>query len=134
MPSMANIIVKKADGTTDVTYVAKSPSAGDTVPAIWRNESVGTAPTHYPELRLSFREGPNGKAERRGRATFVYPQIATDTTTSLTSVVERALAGLDITLPKGMTSANAAEFAAQFGNLLAAALIEECMREGYSAT
>jgi transcriptional regulator of met regulon len=36
MPAMANITVKKADDTTDVIYVAISPSAGDKVPAIWQ--------------------------------------------------------------------------------------------------
>ncbi|UHM27614.1 MAG: hypothetical protein FLV1_gp2 [Fushun levivirus 1] len=133
MPSMADIVVKAANGTTDVTYTAKSPSAGNGVPAIWRNQSVGSAPSHMPELRLAFRDSPNG-AERRGRATFVYPQIATDTTTSLVSVVNKAIAGMDITLPKGMSSAAAAEFGAQLGNLLATALIKSCNSDGYAPT
>lgn len=132
MPSMANITVKAANGTTDVTYVAKSPSAGDSVPAIWRNESVGTAAAHMPELRLTWRDAPGGQ-KRRGRATYVYPQIATDTTTSTTSVVDRANAGVDFELPKGFTTANAAEFAAQFGNLFASALIKSCNADGFSA-
>lgn len=133
MPQMANITVKAANGTTDVVYTGKSPSAGDGVPAIWRNETVGSAAAHMPELRLSFRDSPNG-ADRRGRATYVYPQIATDTTTTLTSVVNKAMAGADFTLPKGMKAADCAEFAAQFGNLFASALIKSCVQDGYSAT
>jgi hypothetical protein len=132
MPTMANITVKAANGTTDVVYVAKSPSAGDTVPAIWRNESVGTAPAHMPELRLTWRESPNGQ-KRRGRATYVYPQIATDTTTSTTSVVDKASAGVDFELPKGFPITSASEFAAQFGNLFASALVKACNADGYSA-
>lgn len=133
MPTMANITVKAANNTTDVVYTGKSPSAGDTVPAIWRNETVGTAANHMPEFRLAFRDSPNGQ-ERRGRGTYVYPQIATDTTTTLTSVVNKAMAGVDFTLPKGMKAADCAEFAAQFGNLFAAALIKACVQDGYSAT
>lgn len=132
MPVMANITVKAADGTTDVVYVAKSPSAGDTVPAVWRNESVGTSPSHMPELRLSWREAPGGQ-KRRGRATYVYPQIATDTTTSLTSVVDKATAGVDFELPKGFPITSAGEFAAQFGNLFASALVKACNADGFSA-
>jgi hypothetical protein len=132
MPNMANITVKAANNTTDVVYTGKSPSAGETVPAIWRNETVGTASQHMPEFRLSFRDSPNGQ-ERRGRATYVYPQIATDTTTTLTSVVNKAMAGADFTVPKGMKNTDLAEFAAQFGNLFASALIKACVSEGYSA-
>lgn len=132
MPIMANITVKAADNTTNVVYTGKSPSAGDTVPAIWRNETVGSASQHMPEFRLAFRDSPNGQ-ERRGRATYVYPQIATDTTTTLTSVVNKAMAGADFTIPKGMKNADINEFAAQFGNLFASALIKACVAEGYSA-
>lgn len=133
MPSMANITVKMANGSTDVVYTAKSPSAGDTVPAIWRNETVGNAAAHMPELRLTFRDSPD-KARRKGRATYVYPQIATDTTTTLTKVVNKAMAGVDFDIPKGMPNTVTAEFAAQFGNLFAAALLKACVQDGFSAT
>lgn len=35
MPQMANITVKKADGTTDVVYTALTPAGGDNSPARW---------------------------------------------------------------------------------------------------
>jgi hypothetical protein len=85
-----------------------------------------------PELRLTWRESPNGQ-KRRGRATYVYPQIATDTTTSTTSVIDKASAGVDFELPKGFPIASAGEFAAQFGNLFASALVKACNADGYSA-
>jgi len=50
MPTMGNIVVKKADGTTDITYSSVVPSAGDTSPAIWQSQTVGSAPLHYPQL------------------------------------------------------------------------------------
>lgn len=133
MPSMANMTVKKADGTTDVVYTAKSPSAGDNTPAIWRNETVGTAASHRPELRLTFKEGADGKT-RKGRATYVWPEIATNTTTGTTSVVHRSSAGVDFSLAKDMSSANINEFAYQFGNLFANALIKQCVADGFSAS
>lgn len=133
MPSIANITIKKNDGTTDIIYVSKSPSAGDTVPAVWRADSVGTAPSHQPEFRLTAREANKG-ASRALRSTFMYPQIATNTTTTTTSVVKKAMASTDWTIPKDMSITDINEFASQYGNLLAAALIKQCVKDGYSAS
>jgi hypothetical protein len=69
MPSQANIVVKKNDGTTDITYTAVQPSSGDGVQAIWKSQTVGTAPVHQPELRCSTRSqsGKIGRAAGRER-------------------------------------------------------------------
>lgn len=133
MPSIANVTVKKNDGVTDIVYTVKSPAAGDTVPAIWRADSVGTAPSHQPEFRLTAREASKGAA-RALRSTFVYPQIATNTTTSVTSVVNKAMAATDWTCPKGMSAADINEFASQYANLLASAIVKSCVKDGYSAS
>lgn len=42
MPTLANITIKKADGTTDVVYTAIAGAAGDNTPAMFRNETIGT--------------------------------------------------------------------------------------------
>lgn len=55
MPSMANIIIKKADGTTDITYTALTPSSGDKVPAQWRVESIGTVAGNRPTFMIQTR-------------------------------------------------------------------------------
>jgi hypothetical protein len=133
MPSIANVTVKKNDGVTDLVYTSKSPAAGDTVPAIWRADSIGTAPSHQPEFRLTAREAQKGAA-RALRSTFVYPQIATNSTTTVTSVVNKAMASTDWTIPKGMSAADINEFATQYGNLLASTLIKSCVKDGYSAS
>lgn len=133
MPAIANIVIKKANGTTDITYVAKSPSAGDGVPAVWRSDTVGFAIAHQPEFRLAAREASKG-LKRALRGTYVYPQIATNSTTGVTSVIDRAMASVDVTLPKGMASTDVSEFAYQFANLVASALIKSCLAEGSSAT
>lgn len=131
MPQTANIVVKKNDGTTDVTYTAVVPSSGDGVPAVWKSQTVGSAMAHQPELRLSSREGAKG-ARRNLRASFQYPQIATNTTTSVTTVVDRASFSADWTIPKGMSQADVNEFASQCANLIASTLIKGSVQSGYA--
>lgn len=133
MPTMANIVVKKNDGTTDITYTAVTPSSGDKTPAAWKSQSVGTAPAHQPEFRLASREAGAGK-KRALRSTFVYPQIATNTTTSVTSVIDRAMAATDWNIPKDMSQTDINEFVSQYANMLVATLVKDCVKAGYSAT
>lgn len=133
MPALADITVKKNDGTTDITFTGVTPSSGDGSPAVWKSQSIGSANSHQPEFRLTSREANNG-SKRALRSTFVYPQIATNTTTSLTSVVNRAMAATDWTLPKEMTAADVNEFVSQYANLLAATLTKSCVKAGYSAS
>lgn len=133
MPSMANITVKKNDGTTDIVYTGVSPSSGDATAAIWKSQTVGTAPAHQPEMRLTGRDASAG-AKRAMRSTYVYPQIATDTTTSLTTVVDKASADTNWNFPKGMSQSDINEFVSQYANLLVATLVKDCVKQGYSAS
>jgi hypothetical protein len=133
MPALADITVKKNDGTTDITFTGVAPSSGDSSPAVWKSQSVGSAASHQPELRLTSREANNG-GKRALRATFVYPQIATNSTTGITSVVNRAMASVDITIPKEMAATDVNEFVSQFSNLVDSTLIVSCMKAGYSAS
>lgn len=133
MPSGSNITIKKDDNTTDIVYTFTVPSSGDNTPAVWKSATVGSAQAHQPELRLSAGEADNG-ASRRLRSTFQYPQIATDSTTSLVSVVNRASASVEWKFPKGMTQTDINEFASQFANLLDDTVVKACIKAGYSAT
>jgi hypothetical protein len=133
MPAMADIPVKKNDGTTTITYTGLQPSSGDSTAAIWKSQSIGSAQAHQPEFRLTAKDGDKGGA-RTLRSTFVYPQIATDSTTALVSVANKASAATDWKFPKGMTQADVNEFVAQYANLLQSALITTCIKGGYSAT
>lgn len=133
MPSMANITVKKNDGTTDIVWTAACPSSGDGVPAIWRSETVGSAPAHYPTLELRSRS--NGqKTARRMDSNFVYPEIATDSTTSLVSVVNRIHFQLTAAIPQGTPATVIAEAVSQFANLHAATLIKDAYKAGFAPT
>lgn len=132
MATAINITVKKNDGTTDIVYTSISPSSGDNTPAVWRSQTVGSAVSHQPELRVSA--GNTGKNARRVRGTFMYPQISTNTTTGVTSVVNKAFGSFEALEPRDMSSADINEFASQFANLVASALMKQCLKEGVSAS
>lgn len=133
MPAIAAITVKKNDGTTDIVYTGVIPASGDGSAAVWKSQTVGTASAHQPELRLTSREAEKG-SKRALRATYVYPEIATNSTTGITSVVGLAMGSADWLVPKSMKAADVNEIASQFANLLVAALIKQCVKDGYSAT
>lgn len=131
MPTMANITVKKDDTTTDVTYSVVTASGGDKSPAVWRNNGYGGTPGQRPELRIS--SAPNtDNSGRKVTGAFTYPSIYTDTSTGLTKVGSRANFQFTAFVPAEMPDADAAEFGAQVGNLLAAALIEDTLTVGYA--
>lgn len=48
MPTMADITVKAANGTTDVVLKAKAPSFGDKSDAIWNIDASSTIRNHRP--------------------------------------------------------------------------------------
>ncbi len=133
MPAIANITVKKNDGTTDITFTAQAPSSGDGTAAVWKSTSVGTAPGHQPELRLTAKDGNKG-VNRALRSTFGYPSLMTNSTTSQTTVQFMGMASTDWTFPKGMPQADINEFVSQYANLLVSTLIKDCGKAGYSAS
>ncbi len=133
MPSIATITVKKNDGSTDIAYTGVQPSSGDGSQAIWKAQAVGSAPAHRPELRLSAKDGTNGRT-RVLKATYRYPQIATNTTTSITSVVDSASCSVTWEIPKAMAQTDIDEFASQLANLVDSTLVVDCVKAGFSAS
>lgn len=133
MPQASNITVKKNDGVTDVTYTSIQPSSGDGVQAVWKSTTVGTAPAHQPELRASARSSRNGRG-REVRWTHVFPQISTNTTTNVTSVIDSARCSASFEFPTSMDSASINEAVAQFANLLASAAAKGISQSGYGPT
>lgn len=131
MPDMANITVKKNDGTTDIIYTKMQPSSGDGTSAVWKATSVGTSPAHQPEMRLNAKESDAGRS-RAVRTTYAYPQVATNTTTSMTSVVSRAAASTDWRFPKDMPQSDINEFVSQYANLMVSTLVKDSVKSGYA--
>lgn len=133
MPSMANITVKRADGTTDITYNMLSASGGDSSPAVWRQDSGNTRPMG---MRPMFRLWSKFNGPRTARvidAEFLMPVTYVETDTGLTKELARIPFKLNAVLPLNITSGDLGE-CVQGQNLLAAALIKEVMTTGYAPT
>jgi len=132
MPSMSNITVKKNDGTTDVVYTAFTPSAGDKTPAAWKNQTVGTAASHRPELKLSSRDNGLNTA-RRVDGVFSYPSLVTGTD-GKTTVSDKLIINFSAVVPKGMADVDVNEAVSQGCNLVASVLIKDSLKIGYAPT
>jgi len=133
MPNMANITVKKADGTTDIVYTALTPSAGDNIPAVWRQEDVSKpAGGRTVASLLTKWNGP--KTARRSDFSFTMPVTYVDSTTGLTKVAHRIPVSINAVVPQDVPDATVAEAIAQAGNLFVAALIRSSVSSGFAPT
>lgn len=133
MPNMADIVVKKADGTTNVTYVGVAPSAGDKTPAVWTLNAQSGIQGLRPRLEMLCQ--PNGNSTtRQARFKYFYPVKYTDTTTSLDKLLNSV--GFDgvVHLPTVLSTTDWNEAWNQLGNLLSSTLIRSAVQEGYSPT
>lgn len=133
MSAMSNITVKATNGTTDVVYVAKTPSSGDNVPARWRADALGSASAFKPQLTMLARDnGP--KTARRVEIDYAWPQTYTDSATGLVAVKGTAPGKFTIALPVEMPDSQVNEAVDQFINLLASALVRSAVKEAFAPT
>lgn len=131
MSNMANITVKKADGTTDVIYVAAQPSAGDKTPARWTQNAYNGILGLRPKLEMTTQ--PNGSGSmRQARIRFNYPLFYTDLSVSQDKIIASVGAELVVYLPNTLTSTQYNEAFRQFGNLLSSTLIRDAVSEAYA--
>lgn len=133
MPTMANITVKKNDGTTDIIYNALTASAGDGVAALWRNESGGSQSNAKPSASMSSKFNSNRTA-RRVVVDFRYPQVVTDASTGLTSVVNVIPWTLSGAVPVGVPDSVINESVAQATNFFVSTLVRESLKAGFAPT
>lgn len=133
MPALANYTLKKNDGTTDIVWTGIQPSSGDGTAAIWKSQTVGNAPAHQPEMRLSAREGGNGQS-RVLRLTAFYPSLATNTTTGLTAAYLRNRFVGEWTLDKSAPQTDTDEFISQLAYMINGSGFKAYIKSGYSAT
>lgn len=134
MPTMASITVKKNDGTTDIIYDQLSASAGDGVPAVWRQDT-GAAVTKPVGMRpmlkvLTKNNGP--KTARVAEAVYKAPYTVQDTTTTLYSAKDSVLIEIRAIVPQAIPAAEINEAIAQGLNLASSALIKSVCQSGYS--
>lgn len=131
MPTMANITVKKADGTTNVVYTAIKASSGNKDSAVWRCDTAATFAAGKPELVCVSKDAANG-TQRVVTWKLVLPETYTDTTTGLVSVRYKDVASAVFTTDQRCPDTLHSELAAQFGNLLASVLGQSTNSSGYS--
>jgi len=133
MPTMANITVKKADGTTDIVYTALTPSAGDKGAAQWRVESIGVVAGNRPVFQVMTRASQD-KGARIIEGKLVYPETFTDSTTGLISTKNRELFSFSAITHMNASDSAIAELAAQAANLVKSTLIQDVLKTGYAPT
>jgi hypothetical protein len=136
MPAMANLVVKRFDGVTDITYDALAASGGDNSPAVWRQDT-GAVTSIPVGLRQTFSlqtqwNGP--RTARVARMKFTGPFIVQDSTTTLWAMQHRAIMDLSFILPQGIPPGSMNEFAYQGLNLAQALLIRQSVAAGYAPT
>jgi len=133
MAAIANVTVKKADGTTDIVYTAIQPASGDGQFAIWRQENTAVPVAFRPVLKMKVTDnGP--KTARKPHLEYSYPFTYVDSTTGLTKLAHLELSSADWLLPTEVPDATIAEAVCQFTNLMVAAHIRDSVKAGISPT
>jgi len=130
---MADLTIKKLDGTTNVTYEALTPSSGDKTEAKWRMTSAdsgGAAPIERPSLVVKSKSSVNG-AVRIVEGKFVMPATVT---VGGSTAVKPSVFSFTGTVDQSFSDADAGEFAAQAVNLLKDALVQAVIKNGYAPT
>lgn len=130
MPQMNDITVKKADGTTNIVWTALTPSAGDTVAAQWRSNTVSTTSLYRPTFSLKSQyNGP--RTARRGRSVLTYPVL---NTVNGVQVVDYVTIEVSVSTPLRVADADIAEAVAQHANLQVSTLILDSWKTGFAPT
>lgn len=133
MPQIANITVKKNDGTTDITYTGVVPSAGDKSPALWRSLTVGSAASHQPSLSMTSRNNGTASA-RRVDLHGQYPTLVTSPSDGKISVSDRVVMDISVVVPLSMATADVNEAVSQLCNLVATTLVKDSLKIGFAPT
>lgn len=129
MPNMANFTVKASNGTTDVVYVALTPSAGDTTPARWAVTSGASSANLRTSLEMKTR--PNAKRNARvSEVLFKMPDVRL--VNGQDTVVGHCLLKAEAVIPNQVNISVIDEAVAQFANALKTALIQDSIKVGYA--
>lgn len=131
MATIANITVKKADGTTNITYSAVQGAAGDANPARWRSDTAN--PVRAFRDTLSMVAKPNGPATAR-RVNLIFSGPVVRSVSGVDAVVGTIPGELSILIPNNLTDTEVAEKVEQFINLLADTAVRTAIKAGFAPT
>lgn len=132
MPTMADITVLNA-AAGNVVYVAKTPSAGDRVPARWSADSLATIPGQRPTFLVVTRDNAKQNA-RVFEASFRFPILGTNLATGYSEVLATVPIQVTGTLPNNVDASKVNDAFVQLGNLVASTLIRSVASTGYAPT
>lgn len=138
MPSMANLVVKKADETTNITYDAIAPAAGDGAFAVWRQDTgavAGLPLGHRAILSMSTKwNGP--RTARKVTVRYVRPYSVLNSTTNRYESLDSVVGELVFTVPQAIPAAEVNESIYQAFNCigLASGLIKQSAAGGWAPT
>lgn len=134
MSTAVNIIVKKNDGTTDVTYTVLEGRSGDN-PARWKAPALGATPVTQPELRVASKVmSGRDTTKKKVIATFHFPYSIVNSTTGVTSVQSYEVFRMEYTGDEQIPQAIRNEAASQGMNLLASTEFKTMLKELAAAT
>jgi hypothetical protein len=136
MAAIANITVKKADGTTDIVYDAISGSGGDNSPAVWRQDTGAAAglPVGLRSWLKMLTKWNGPKSARQVTFEYVSPYALQDSTTTKYSASDRVVVTGIITIPQAIPASQINEAVYQSLNLLASTLVKSSAASGYAPT
>lgn len=117
MAAIADLVILKNDGTTNVTWTGDSGSAGDRIPARYSSKSVSAIPAFQPKMAVAT-EGNGDGSVRRVKINLIYPYTVTDSTTNQTTEVSRCGYRGEWSIPQDVPQSVVDEFAAQVANLM----------------
>jgi hypothetical protein len=126
---MADITVKKADGTTDVTYSKVNGAAGDQSPAVWEVTAASAVPAFRPRLVVKSRNYAGQTPGRRLEAELLWPVTVTGTD-GVTRLVDTLSVKGNFTLSRSVPQTDIDEAMYQGGNLMGSLLMKQSAASG----
>lgn len=131
MPSMANLSLQN-NAAAAVTGTAISPSAGDSVDAIWRIENTNPPMTR---TTITMKARPNrDRTVRTVEVKIVAPRTYTDGNTGLVMTDSRATFVGSFVVPQGIDSSRIDDTVAYIKTFFADATVIACLKSQTAPT
>lgn len=133
MPALANLTVKKYDGTTDVVWAGVTPNGGDGSYAVHRSDTAHAAAPLGQRPRLLS----SNRTSQAGRVTQfdgVFPTLYTDSTTSLPLMKKGVTMKVIVTVDPSAPITTQQEGVYQLLNLVGTLLMKQNAFEGTGLT
>lgn len=129
MANIADIVVKKSDNITDITYNAVLGSSGDSQAALWSVRNASGKQNFRPSAFMSAR-GNAARTMRRITVKTLHPVVAN--VAGVDTVTDVIMAETTYHLPTGVDDALKDELVAQHNHVLVA--VKDQVVTGYSFT